>query len=47
MLKNLQGFINDGEVVLVILSAIILILTGWLTLSSVLALTRKKQRKSG
>ncbi len=31
MVKNLHGFIEDGEIVLVILSAVILLLTAWLT----------------
>jgi carbon starvation protein len=42
MFKNLQGFIEDGEVVLVILSSIILFLTTWLAVSSLMALTRKR-----
>lgn len=42
MFKNLKGFVIDGEYVLVVLSALILLLTGWLTGSSVTALLRKK-----
>jgi len=42
MVKNLQGFIEDGELVLVILSSIILLLTIWLAISSIFALTRKR-----
>jgi len=42
MLENLQGFIEEGEVLLVVLSAVILLLTSWLTVSSILALSRKR-----
>jgi len=42
MVKNLQGFINDGEILLIILSAIILFLTAWLSISSLRALSRRK-----
>ena len=42
MFKNLQGFIESGEFVLVILSSIILFLTAWLAMSSLMALTRKR-----
>ncbi|MCP4311600.1 MAG: carbon starvation protein A, partial [Bacteroidetes bacterium] len=42
MVKNLNGFIEAGELVLVILSSIILLLTAWLAVSSLLALIRKK-----
>ncbi len=42
MIKNLIGFAEDGEYLLVLLSALILLLTGWLTGSSVFALIRKK-----
>jgi carbon starvation protein len=41
MVENLGGFIADGEVLLVVLSALILALTLWLTLSSVWALLSK------
>ncbi len=41
MLKNLFGFIRDGDVALVVLSALILGLTAWLTISSLRALFRK------
>lgn len=43
MVKNLYGFIEESEVLLVILSAVILLLTAWLTVSSLLALTRKRK----
>ncbi len=42
MVENLKGFIKDGEVVLVVLSAIILFLTTWLAISSLMALSRKR-----
>ncbi len=42
MIKNLQGFIEDGEVLLVVLSVVILLLTAWLAVSSILALSRKR-----
>ncbi len=42
MVKNLNDFILEGEILLVILSCIILLLTTWLALSSILALTAKK-----
>lgn len=42
MVENLVGFIHDGEYVLVILSALILLLTGWLTLSSLRMITHKQ-----
>ncbi len=45
MVENLQGFIEAGETVLVILSGIILLLTAWLTVSSFLALTGKKKAR--
>jgi len=41
MVENLGGFIRDGETLLVILSALILLLTSWLTGSSAMALIRK------
>ena len=34
MVENLAGFIRDGEVVLIVISALILVLTAWLTTSS-------------
>ena len=40
MVKNLLAFIEEGEVVLVILSLLILFLTAWLALSSLRALSR-------
>jgi carbon starvation protein len=40
MLENLAGFIRDQEYVLIILSSLILLLTGWLTISSLTALKR-------
>jgi carbon starvation protein len=43
MMKNLSGFIREGEILLVILSGLVLLLTAWLTGSSFLALTRKQQ----
>jgi carbon starvation protein len=42
MIENLSGFIQDGELVLVILSALILLLTAWLTISSILALLKRR-----
>jgi len=42
MIKNLNGFVVDGEYLLVVLSALILLLTAWLTGSSIFALLRKK-----
>jgi hypothetical protein len=41
MFRNLGDFISDGEVLLVILSALILLLTAWLTGSSFVALVKK------
>lgn len=41
MIKNLGGFIADGELLLAVLSALILSLTLWLTGSSIWALLRK------
>ncbi|MFO7671858.1 MAG: carbon starvation protein A [Bacteroidales bacterium] len=43
MVTNLNDFILEGEILLVILSGIILLLTTWLAVSSILALTAKKQ----
>ncbi len=42
MSENLIAYNRDGEYLLVVLSAIILLLTAWLTLSSILALFRKR-----
>jgi carbon starvation protein len=42
MFKNLSGFLRDGEILLVVLSGLILLLTTWLTGSSLLALIRKR-----
>lgn len=36
--ENLMGFIGNREILLAVISAIILILTGWLTVSSIIAL---------
>jgi carbon starvation protein len=46
MIVNLAGFISNGEWLLIILSALILGLTAWLTTSSMLALVQRKIRKS-
>ena len=43
MMENLTGFIRDGELLLVILSALILILTAWLTIVSVAALFNRRK----
>ena len=43
MIKNLSGFISEGEILLVILSGLILLLTAWLTWSSIIALIRKRE----
>ena len=42
MMKNLSGFIREGEILLVILSGLVLMLTAWLTGSSFFALIRKR-----
>ncbi|HDS08389.1 MAG TPA: carbon starvation protein A, partial [Bacteroides sp.] len=42
MAENLAGYVKSGEILLVVISAIILILTAWLTGSSVSALLRKR-----
>jgi len=42
MIENLMGFNRNGEYLLVVLSTLILLLTAWLTGSSVLALIRKR-----
>ncbi len=41
MVENVFRFIDNGEFLLVVLSAIILVLTAWLTFSSIMALIRK------
>ncbi|MEN8156612.1 MAG: carbon starvation protein A [Bacteroidota bacterium] len=41
MVSNLAGFIRDGEVLLVILSGVILLLTIWLTGSSIVSLLKR------
>jgi hypothetical protein len=41
MVENLSGFIREGEIFLVVLSGLILVLTAWLTASSLAALFRK------
>ena len=41
MVENLVGFINGGEIVLIILSAVILLLTAWLTVSSLRVMSRR------
>jgi carbon starvation protein len=41
MLENLAGFIRDREFVLIILSSLILLLTAWLTMSSMMALRKR------
>ncbi len=46
MVENLAGFINDGEWLLVVLSGIILGLTSWLTLSSMIALFGRMWQKT-
>ncbi len=43
MVENLAGFLRNGEYLLVAISAVILVLTGWLTLSSMGALLRRKR----
>jgi len=46
MVENLFGFINDGEYLLVVLSGVILGLTAWLTLSSLIVLLRRLSQKT-
>lgn len=46
MAKNLAGFFVDQEWLLVILSAVILGLTTWLTLSSIIALFRRSGKRA-
>jgi len=43
MVENLAGFITTGETLLVVLSALILILTAWLTWTSIVSLLRRNQ----
>jgi len=45
MVENLSGFLDQGEYLLVIISAIILLLTAWLTFSGLLALARRLRSK--
>ncbi len=45
MVENLAGFIADREYLLIILSALILILTGWLTLSSLRTIQYGSEKK--
>ena len=45
MVENLAGFVKDQEYLLVVLSAIILGLTAWLTISSLAALLRRMAAK--
>jgi len=42
MIENLSGFIREGEILLVVLSGLILLLTAWLTGSGLTALFRKR-----
>ena len=46
MVENLAGFIDDGEYLLVVLSGVILGLTTWLTLSSLIVLLRRLGQKT-
>lgn len=46
MVENLAGFIDDGEYLLVVLSGVILGLTAWLTLSSLIVLLRRLGQKT-
>ena len=41
MVENLAGFLEEGEYLLVVISAVILLLTAWLTLSGLVALLRR------
>jgi carbon starvation protein len=45
MVENLAGFLDQGEYLLVVISAVILLLTGWLTFSGLLALARRLRSK--
>ena len=47
MIENLRSFIADQEYLLVILSGLILILTAWLTVGSVVALFNKPRETAG
>lgn len=42
MIENLAGFIRNGEILLVVLSALILLLTGWLAVSSMIAFFKRR-----
>lgn len=46
MVENLSGFLDQGEYLLVIISAVILLLTAWLTFSGLLAMARRMRSKS-
>lgn len=46
MVENLAGFIDDGEYLLVVLSGVILGLTAWLTLSSLIVLLKRLGQKT-
>ena len=46
MVENLVGFLRDDELLLVLLSGLILGLTTWLTFSSMVALIRRKARRT-
>jgi len=46
MVENLAGFVRDGEWLLVLLSGLILGLTSWLTISSLVALSGRLAQKS-
>ena len=46
MVENLAGFLVQGEYLLVIISAVILLLTAWLTFSGLLALARRLRSRS-
>lgn len=41
MVENLAGFLEGEEYLLVVISAVILLLTAWLTLSSLVAVLRR------
>jgi carbon starvation protein len=45
MVENLSGFLDQGEYLLVVISAVILVLTAWLTLSGLHSLTRRLRSK--
>jgi carbon starvation protein len=46
MVENLSGFLDQGEYLLVFISAVILSLTAWLTFSGLLALARRLRSRS-